>query len=80
MRGILMSPLLVWLCEFGCSRQPDSSQTLVTPKPPAEFSPLATTRSIWNSRRRSGTRVRMACRPGLPITSPIMRMRNVQDS
>ena len=35
MRGILMSPLLVWLCEFGCSRQPDSSQTLVTPKPPA---------------------------------------------
>src|SRR5438309_4185491 len=43
----------------------------VRPKPPAAFSPLATTRSMTNSRRSCGRRRATASRPGRPMMSPI---------
>ena len=44
--------------------------------PPARFSPLAVTKSMPRSPRRSGQqRARRRRRPGLPMTSPIIRTR-----
>src|SRR5207249_2697726 len=47
----------------------------VVPRPPAEFSALATTTSTLCSRTNSGRSARTRSRPGLPITSPMPRMR-----
>src|SRR5450755_3951727 len=47
----------------------------VRPIPPARFSPLAVTKSIPRAPRRSGRSASTARRPGLPITSPIIRIR-----
>src|SRR5439155_148620 len=47
----------------------------VIPSPPAEFSPLAITRSgAWRS-RSSGIAAASPARPGLPTTSPMKRTR-----
>src|SRR5512133_405948 len=43
--------------------------------PPARFSPLATTRSTARASRSGGTSCSTASRPGLPMTSPIIRTR-----
>ncbi len=43
----------------------------VRPEPPAAFSPLATQKSTFHSRRISGNRFRNMLRPGLPTMSPM---------
>src|SRR5712692_7312908 len=48
-----------------------------TPMPPAAFSTLATTRSIASVFTKPGTKSRTALRPGLPTTSPRIRIRIV---
>src|SRR6476620_8762827 len=50
------------------------------PKPPAEFSPLTTTRSSVQSRMMPGRYSEMAVRPALPTTSPTKRMRKIMNS
>src|SRR3990172_7419406 len=58
---------------------PESSSSCavrtVRPRPPAAFSPLATTTSISSSRRRSGRSAATAFLPGLPTMSPMKRTR-----
>src|SRR4029077_20092586 len=45
----------------------------VRPAPPAAFSPLTITRSIFRSRFTAGTSAATAWRPGFPTTSPTKR-------
>jgi hypothetical protein len=47
----------------------------VSPIPPATFSPFAVTKSIPRSSRSPDTSCSTACRPGLPIMSPIISTR-----
>ena len=68
----------VWFPSVIASTPPSKisrSVSGVAPRPPAEFSPLATTMSTAISARSSGTSFLMQILPGRPTTSPIKRMR-----
>src|ERR1035437_617988 len=68
----------MWLPEVMTStpaRNIASAVEAVRPMPPATFSPLAVTKAMSRSRRRSGKIASTARRPGLPMRSPIIRMR-----
>ena len=52
-----------------------SAVETVRPIPPATFSPLAVTKSMPRSSRMPASSRSMAIRPGLPMMSPIMRIR-----
>src|SRR6476661_8148977 len=52
-----------------------SAVDTVSPIPPATFSPLAVTKSMPRSSRIPASSRSMAIRPGLPMMSPIMRIR-----
>src|SRR6187397_1965949 len=52
-----------------------SAVETVSPIPPATFSPLAVTKSMPRSSRIPASSRSMAIRPGLPMMSPIMRIR-----
>src|SRR5687768_16558482 len=51
----------------------------VTPKPAAEFSTLAMTKSSWRCSTSAGTARRTISRPGLPKMSPMNRIRKSVD-
>src|SRR5579862_1647632 len=72
----------MWLPEVITST-PAANRSLavdsVRPIPPARFSPLAVTKSIPRDPRRSPRSASTASRPGLPITSPIIRTRQAPD-
>src|SRR5664280_3070539 len=53
----------------------DSAVDVVRPIPPATFSPLAVTKSTRCTSRSPGSSRSTASRPGRPMTSPIMRIR-----
>src|SRR5438445_9818125 len=69
----------MWLPEVMTSTPASNSASAVVrvrPMPPARFSPLAVTNSTPRSARRPGSSCSTARRPGLPMTSPIIRTRS----
>ena len=68
----------MWLPDVITSTPASNSASAVdgvSPIPPATFSPLAVTKSMPRSSRIPGSACSIATRPGLPMMSPIIRIR-----